>query len=252
MPTYLSVDDINVKVAGGGGWVAAMAVAVAAVALCLHGAGAAESYEDIEGDIGQRIRSVVGPNVPLVATFDLHGNISQACAQVFDFMCCYHTYPHVDGYERAQEAMRLLPRLLSGLRPAVFLERVPTLLPVTMCCTMAQAYDGANGPAHELLQLCQAMERKPGVIDCSVFHGFPYADITIVGTSVYVATEGSIELAEDIAKQVGAWIWNNRERFSLDVLGASGAVARAVAAADGASKPVVLNVRVLLHATLLA
>lgn len=62
---------------------------VDAVALCLHGAGVAESYPDIEGDIGRAIREVVGPDVPLVSTWDLHGNISKECAATFDFMCCY-------------------------------------------------------------------------------------------------------------------------------------------------------------------
>ena len=62
---------------------------VDAVALCLHGAGVAESYPDIEGDIGRDIREVVGPNVPLVSTWDLHGNISKECVATFDFMCCY-------------------------------------------------------------------------------------------------------------------------------------------------------------------
>jgi microcystin degradation protein MlrC len=124
--------------------------------------------------------------------------------------------------------MRLLPRLMTGWRPARFLEHVPTLLPLTMCCTM-EGY-----PAHELLQYCQEMEKKPGVVDCTVFHGFPYADIDIVGTSVYVATEDSLELAEDIAKQVGAWIWQNRERFRLDVLGAQSAIEAAVASSKGA------------------
>ena len=150
---------------------------------------------------------------------------------------CRSTYPHVDGYERAQEAMRLLPRLMTGWRPARFLEHVPTLLPLTMCCTM-EGY-----PAHELLQYCQEMEKKPGVVDCTVFHGFPYADIDIVGTSVYVATEDSPELAEDIAKQVGTWIWRNRSRFQLDVPGATSAVEAAVLTSKGPGidKPVILN-----------
>ena len=68
-----------------------------------------------------------------------------------------------------------------------------------------------------------------------------WQDISIVGTSVYVATEDSAALAESVAKEVGAWIWNNRERFQLDVLGASGAVAAAVAAAADANKPIVVN-----------
>ncbi len=130
----------------------------------------------------------------------------------------------------------MIPRLVTGWRPAIFLEHVPTLLPLTMCCTM-EGY-----PAHELLQYCQEMEKLPGVVDCTVFHGFPYADIDIVGTSVYVATEDSPELAGDVAKRVGTWIWQNRSRFQLDVLGATSAVEAAVAGSQGpVDKPVVLN-----------
>ena len=44
---------------------------------------------------------------------------------------------------------------------------------LTMCRTM-EGY-----PAHELLEFCQQMEQKPGVLDCTVFHGFPYADISM-------------------------------------------------------------------------
>ena len=46
---------------------------------------------------------------------------------------------------------------------------------------------------------------------------------------------------------MGAWIWTNRERFQLDVLGASGAVAAAVAAAADADKPIVVNEETLMQ-----
>ena len=62
------------------------AMPVDAVAVENHGAGVAESYEDIEGDLVAAVRAVVGPDVPVVGTFDLHGNISAACVAAFDFM----------------------------------------------------------------------------------------------------------------------------------------------------------------------
>ena len=139
---------------------------VDAVALELHGAGVAESYEDVEGALAKAVRSVVGPDVPIVGAFDLHGNISAECAAVFDFMTVTWYYPHTDCYERGQEAVRMLPRLLglgspgsSGegdrcggavgtksietmgaatvekMRTFTHLERVPTLLPLCMMCT---------------------------------------------------------------------------------------------------------------------
>jgi len=59
---------------------------VDAVALELHGAGVAESYPDIEGALALAVRALVGPDVPIVGAFDLHGNISAECAAVFDYM----------------------------------------------------------------------------------------------------------------------------------------------------------------------
>ena len=54
----------------------------------------AESYEDLEGNLAVMIREVVGPDVPIVGTFDLHGNISDECVAQYDFMCPVHLYPH--------------------------------------------------------------------------------------------------------------------------------------------------------------
>jgi toxic protein SymE len=186
----------------------AAALPVDAVALDVHGAGVADSYEDIELDLGQAVRALVGPDVPIVSTWDLHGNISVACSEVFDFMCCYMTYPHIDNYERGQEAMRLVPKLLSGLNTTIHIETVPTLLPVA-CCSTHPGF-----PAAEMNTVCAAMEAKyPGqVIDCTVFHGFPWADISITATTVVVTTDDDPGLARRVGREVGAWIWKNRRR----------------------------------------
>ena len=80
------------------------AMPVDAVALSLHGAGVAESYPDIEGDLVIAVRRLVGPSVPIVGTFDLHGNISDECAATFDYMVPVWYYPHTDMYERGDEA----------------------------------------------------------------------------------------------------------------------------------------------------
>ena len=116
----------------------------------------AESYEEIELTLAQAVRAVVGPGVPIVAAWDLHGNISEACAEVFDFMCCCHEYPHTDLHARGVEAMRLLPALVSKeLVPAVHLHRIPVLLPLCMMGT-AEGF-----PAHEMNALCAALEARP-------------------------------------------------------------------------------------------
>ncbi len=135
------------------------AMPVSAVAVENHGAGVAESYECIEGDLAKRIRAVVGPHVPIVGTFDLHGNISPECVAQYDFMCPVHLYPHTDSYERGVEAMRMVPRLLNGLKTTTHLEQVPTLLPLCMMCTQ----DGF--PAAQMNDFMYSLEARPGVLD---------------------------------------------------------------------------------------
>jgi microcystin degradation protein MlrC len=137
------------------------AMPVSAVAVENHGAGVAESYECIEGDLAKRIRAVVGPDIPIVGTFDLHGNISPECVAQYNFMCPVHLYPHTDSYERGVEAMRMVPRLLSGLVTTAHLERVPTLLPLCMMCTQ----DGF--PAAQMNEFMYSLEARPGVLDVS-------------------------------------------------------------------------------------
>ena len=103
------------------------AVPVDAVVLDLHGAGVVEGIDDLEADLADRVRAVIGPDVPLVCTLDLHGNITQAMAAVLDLMLGVHEYPHIDMYERGVEAVEALPRLVSGeWRPVTHVERLPS------------------------------------------------------------------------------------------------------------------------------
>ena len=69
----------------------------------------------------------------------------------------------------------MVPRLLSGLKTAAYLEHVPTLLPLAAMCTQP------GFPAHEMNQFCYGLEQTPGVLDCTVFHGFPYGLILLFG-----------------------------------------------------------------------
>jgi microcystin degradation protein MlrC len=69
---------------------------VDAVALDLHGAGVSEGCEDIESEIGRAVRELVGPDVKIVCSLDLHGNIHPAMTKYFDAFVSYRLYPHED------------------------------------------------------------------------------------------------------------------------------------------------------------
>src|SRR5262245_46304514 len=100
------------------------------VLLVLHGAMAAEGYEDATGEILCAFRSALGPNLPLISTLDLHGNVTRPMADQATALVGYHTAPHVDLYETGQRAATLMHKVLAGqARPVTALRRLPMIVP---------------------------------------------------------------------------------------------------------------------------
>ncbi|ETW94298.1 M81 family metallopeptidase [Candidatus Entotheonella palauensis] len=207
------------------------------VVLTLHGAGVVDGIDDLEADLAISVREVVGAHVPIVATFDLHGNIAQPMADALDGVLACHHYPHIDMHERSREAVRLIQRMVNeGLRTAIHVERIPVALPTTTTFF---------GIGQEVLAYMLEAEGAADVIDISWFHGFPYADTPLVSSTVVVTTSGDQQRAASIAKQLGHVIWERREAFQIESLSATEAVSKAVnAVADESNRkagPVVIN-----------
>jgi microcystin degradation protein MlrC len=207
---------------------------VDAVALELHGAGVVEGIDDAEGDLATAVRGVVGPDVPIVAALDLHGNVTERMAETLDAFFGNQLYPHTDSYERGHEAVSALPRILAGdWAPVTRVAHLPMALP--------PATTDPGQPAAEMNELCRRVEEQPGVIDCTVFHGFPYVDVAPVGVHVVVTTNGDAALAADCAAEVGHWIWSHRERFRQEAHSPDSAVQAAAKLVAAGTRPVVVN-----------
>ncbi|MBX3705685.1 MAG: M81 family metallopeptidase [Pseudomonadales bacterium] len=205
------------------------------VVLCLHGAGVVEGIEDLEADLAQAVRTAVGPDVPIAASFDLHGNVSQAMADALDGVFACHHYPHIDLHEVAAEAVACVVGA-GGKRTArtIHVEQIPMLMPTTTTF---------EGPGKRWLEHVLAAESLPGVLDVSWFHGFPYTDVAHPGTSIVVTTQADGPLAHRVARELGRALWAERESFRPTSLDADAAVvaAQAAAAPAGAVLPVVIN-----------
>ncbi len=188
-----------------------------AVALNLHGAAVADGCDDVEGDLCTAVREVAGTR-PVGAVFDLHGNLTQAMCDALDLVLPYHEYPHTDTRERGTELVDLLARRVADMpRPAVYLASVPMLLPVT------RTTDGPGAAANEV---CARVEARPGVIDCTLLHGFPYADLPFANASV-VCTAIDDFTARAGAEYVAKWLWFHRDDFMTTTFGPDAAVAEA-------------------------
>ncbi len=184
-----------------------------AVCLALHGAMVCTHLDDGEGELIARVRAVVGSNIPIVVTLDLHANISDQMAELADIITIYKTYPHIDQYETANEAAALLQRTLEGeIKPHVVVSR-------------GQMLDGADhgrttmsGPMTEVLERAKAgLAGVDDVLSCSVAAGFPWVDINDTGPSVVVVGNGYLPAHQELADDLIAEIWRSRKRISIDI-----------------------------------
>ncbi|THF77305.1 M81 family metallopeptidase [Cohnella fermenti] len=199
--------------------------------LIVHGAMVAASYPDLEGELLRRLRGKLGASFPIVATIDLHGNVSADMAELADIIVGYDTYPHVDMFERAAEAFELLVGCANAeIRPARALAHTNMLV-------VPQAMMTEQGAMKELMERAFAMEKTAGVLNVTVAGGFPYSDVADAGMSFIVTTDGDEELAARYAKELCRMAVGFKTRFGLSALPPGEAVAAALAAPQG---PIVL------------
>ena len=208
------------------------AMPVDAVYLDLHGAMVAEHLDDGEGELLARVRRVIGPRIPLVASLDLHANVSRAMVERSEGLVAYRTYPHVDMAETGRRAAGLLDRILrNGTPPAKAFRQLPFLIPLTAQCTLVD-------PGKAIYARLAALETEAGAM-LSFTPGFPAADIADCGPSVfgYATQAGAVEQAVDaLSREIEA-----REReFIAELLSPDEAVARAMARSVPGGPPVVL------------
>jgi microcystin degradation protein MlrC len=183
------------------------------VYLVLHGAGLTTADHDPEGTLLALVRRIVGPDVPVVATFDLHANVSDADVRLLNGFIGYRTNPHLDMRERGAEAATLLRRLLGGTRSFLARIRLPIVPPTV---TQLTGQDAPTRPYGELIDLGQQrMSEAPyagRVLNVSVMGGFAYADTPFNGLTV-VVTATDQDAADALAAEIARAGWARRDRF---------------------------------------
>lgn len=184
------------------------AMPVDGVYLALHGAMAVRDVPRPEAEIARRFHEVVGPDVPIVAAFDLHGNEDGAFLEVADGSFVTKHFPHYDSWYQGERAAIYLRRVMRGEYTPV---RVTRTVPI-VTATVLQ-WTGAS-PVMDIMARARRWEEQyPGVF-VNVFLGFPWADVPDIGTTVQVMTNGDPDLAEEAASDVAGLIWRERARYA--------------------------------------
>jgi len=207
---------------------------VDALFLPLHGAMVTEHEEDGEGALLEAIRAKVGRALPIAVTLDLHANVTDRMAALADIIVSYRTYPHIDQYAIATEALDLLARTLAGeIAPRCTVARGALLDAVDHGRTTAP------GPMTEVLASAATFGAEAGVLSVSINAGFPWADIRDAGPTAVVVGDGESARYAEIAEALMAEAWDKRHRLTIQTLSVAEAMA-AVKAAGAGVGPVVL------------
>lgn len=176
------------------------------------------------------MRELIGTR-PLVATMDLHGNLTRLKTEAADAIVAFDTYPHVDLFERAVDATRIMHAIVAGELKPTSAMAAPPMMPVP------QGMDTARQPMRDLIAEAHRIEADPRVVNVSVFGGFAYSDVEFAGFSVHVTTNENPTLASMYAQQLADMAWARRHEFEVENLPVREAVRLAATAPEG---PVVL------------
>ncbi len=205
------------------------------ICLSLHGAMVTETEDDAEGALLEALRTIVGPDVPIAATLDLHANATVRMAANANALVSYRTYPHIDGYERSVQAAALVQEAMAGRKKPRCLLLQPAML------------EGADhgrttqpGLMRELLAKADGYEKEEGINVVSIQVGFTWSDIPYTGPSVAVSHEpGKEARAKAIAQAMIDEIWKRRDESSSDYRPIADGIAAARAGA-GKKGPLVI------------
>jgi microcystin degradation protein MlrC len=175
------------------------------VFIALHGSMVADGCDDPEGELLEQVRTVVGSDVPVVATMDLHGNVTARMAANATALVGYHQNPHTDMRQTGQRAGRLLLRCLDGAaRPTLAWRKLPTIAPGNSQTT------ALPGDYRDLYAFCAEREEDRRVLACSNFAVHPFIDVPELGWAQVVVTDDDPSLAREICETLAEQAWAMR------------------------------------------
>lgn len=196
-----------------------------AVYLDLHGAAVAEHIDDADGVLISRIRKLVGPNIPIVASLDLHANVTNRMLTNADALAAYRTYPHVDMADSGRLAATLLSRRLArGSKEPIEYRRLPFLIPLPSQSTWLEParsiYHSIGQDSDSVLNFCM---------------GFPSADTAETAPMIWGygdQAKAAVRQLYQTAVDPAPW--------RIEILSAQSAVEQACQLAKNNNRPVIV------------
>ena len=172
----------------------------------MHGAMAAEVEKDPEGYMLQEARRILGPDVPIVISLDMHGTVTRRMLRNMQGASILHTYPHIDWYETGERAATMLLSILDGAKPIIASVYTPTMV-------RGDELKTATGVHGTFIRHLERLEERDDVLAGGIMLGHPPTDCPEQGSRIIIVTDNNRELAEREALRIGQNFWDMRERM---------------------------------------
>ena len=169
------------------------------LALAMHGSMVAASELDPEGDILDAVRAIVGPELPIVMTLDLHAHVTPRMVRQATALVSFAHYPHDDTYSTGERGADLLLKTVQGeIEPVMALAKVP------MICGACNGQTFGDGPMALLTRRARWLEKQPSILSVSCFQVHPHNDLPDMGCGAVVVTDSHPALAAKEAQRAGS------------------------------------------------
>ncbi len=185
------------------------APSVDGVYFSLHGAMATESEGDPEGWLLAELRKILGEQVPIVISLDLHGILTDRMLEHSDAAVAFHTYPHVDFFGTGARAAKLLLRIVAGeVKPVTAKVTVPALVRGDELIT-------ETGSIRHAVNAAKAIEQSPGGLSAAMMWGNPFTDVPALASNSFVVTDNDPARAEREALRIANLFWEHHEKMQV-------------------------------------
>ncbi len=203
------------------------------VLLALHGAMVTDTDDSPDATTLEAVRDLIGPEIPLIASFDLHANLTQRMAAAADALVGFKTSPHIDQRDTGERAARLMVGILqNNMRPTMAFAKIPMVVPAST------HIHHLPGPFKRLQDAAKDAEIG-NVLSASVATVQPWLDIAEMGFATVAVTDNDPDLATKIACNLANLAWSERDAFmQIELVPPADAIRLALAEPDG---PVILS-----------
>ena len=194
--------------------------------LNLHGALVSESDDHTDAKISEFAREILGPDVPLVITHDLHGNPSRRIVAASDALIGFRTYPHIDQGDTGRRAADLMNELLSNNhRLGTVLKKLNMIIP-------AETMGTSDQPLLQIRELADSL-LDDEILDISLFPVQPWIDVSEVGFGITVVHAGNVERANECAEIIRRALWKIHKEFQATLYSVEDAIGHAIKGYQG-------------------